>query len=105
MPWTGLPALYGVEALLASIQPMSGLRKVPPERLARSCGMTSVGESAIAQLQIEPLQENCRTANPPGATLIENVPTTPFAPCHATAPLRLCVPVSSQPGDSRLCSP
>ena len=41
--------------LLASLQPMSGFRKVPPERWARSCGMTSVGESVSVQPQIEPL--------------------------------------------------
>jgi len=42
MPWMGVPALPAVQPLLASIQAMSGFRKVPPERWARSCGMTSM---------------------------------------------------------------
>jgi hypothetical protein len=43
------------QALLESLQPISGFRKVPPERLARSCGMTSFDESVSVKLQIEPL--------------------------------------------------
>jgi hypothetical protein len=38
-----VPTLPAVQAFLASVQLMSGLRKVPPERWARSCGMTSAG--------------------------------------------------------------
>src|SRR5580658_345702 len=41
MLWMGAPALQAVRLPLASVQPMSGLRKVPPERCARSCRMTS----------------------------------------------------------------
>ena len=39
MAWMGMLLLPAAQALLASVQPMSGLRKVPPERLARSCDL------------------------------------------------------------------
>jgi hypothetical protein len=51
MPWAGVPPRHAGQALcasvqpFASVQPMSGLRKVPLERLARSCGMTSSVDS------------------------------------------------------------
>jgi hypothetical protein len=38
MPWRGVPVAHAVQVLLTSVQPMSGSRKVPPERLARSLG-------------------------------------------------------------------
>jgi hypothetical protein len=50
-----VPRLHAVHTLLASVRPKSGSRKVPPERLARSLGMTSHHESASIQLQNESL--------------------------------------------------
>jgi hypothetical protein len=38
-----VPALPAAQTLFASVQLVSGLRKVPPERWARSYGMTSQG--------------------------------------------------------------
>ncbi len=45
MAWMAVPVLRAVPLLLAPLQPISGFRKVLPERLARSCGMTSVAGS------------------------------------------------------------
>jgi hypothetical protein len=53
MAWMEMPVL--LPAFLASVQRTSWIRKVPPERWARSYGMTSVSESVSAQPQIEPL--------------------------------------------------
>src|SRR5580658_731469 len=61
----GMPVLPAVPALLASVQPVLEFPKVPP---ARSCGMTSVGESVGAQPQIESLSLSTsqqETSNPP----------------------------------------
>jgi hypothetical protein len=38
----GVPSLTAFHAFLAPVQPVPAIRKVPAERLARSCGMTSV---------------------------------------------------------------
>jgi hypothetical protein len=56
----GVHSLHAAQPLLASAQGMSGLCKVPPERLARSSGMTSVDKSVSVQLQIKPLLTTSR---------------------------------------------
>src|SRR5580658_10771525 len=55
----GVPARHAAQVLLASVQPRSGFPKVPPERSARSCRMTSIPESVNAELQTEPLPNSC----------------------------------------------
>src|ERR1700722_3588481 len=76
MAWRGVPAIPAVPGLLASVPPMSGFLKLSAggaERWARSCGMTSVGESARAQPQTEPLpsiRSICDATSPEGELLV-----------------------------------
>jgi len=84
-----MPALPTVPALLASVQLMSGFRKVPPERLARSYGMTSVrwhrSVNRQAQTQIKSLPRRGSVAS-----TLEFVLTCPAAGIRIARKSRRC---------------